>query len=115
MTELGRTAYEGHYDNDKRSGNGSYYYKNGTLCYTGDWMENVRHGIGVGISSNNKPDGNGVRLTAEGDIKFVCKELLDGTTVLMHYMPDDTVIISKYDKYGMKIGDTTISLKDLPI
>lgn len=126
MTDEGRTAYEGHYENDKRSGNGSYFYKSGALCYTGDWRENVRHGTGVGVSSrdgsihvgnwkNNKPDGNGVRLTHEGDIKFVCKELSDGTTVLMHYMPDDTVIVSKYDKFGMKLGDTTISLKDLPI
>ena len=126
MTELGRTAYEGRYLNDKRSGNGSYFYKNGMLCYTGDWLENVRHGVGVGVSSrdgsihvgswrNNKPDGSGVRLTAEGNIKFVCKELADGTTVLMNYLPDDTVLISKYDENGMKIGDTTISLKDLPI
>ena len=126
MTDEGHTAYEGHYYNDKRSGNGSYFYKNGTLCYTGDWMENVRHGVGVGVSSrdgsihvgnwkNNKPDGNGVRLTADGDIRFVCKELVDGTTVLMHYMPDDSVIISKYDKYGMKLGDTSVSLKDLPL
>lgn len=86
MTDQGRTAYEGHYYNDKRSGNGSYFYKNGELCYSGEWKENVRHGVGVGVSSrdgsihvgnwkNNKPDGNGVRLTADGEIKFVCKVL----------------------------------------
>lgn len=126
MTDLGRTAYEGHYLNDKRSGTGSYFYKDGTLCYSGDWLENVRYGTGVGVSSrdgsihvgnwkNNKPDGNGVRLTAKGDIKFVCKTLSDDTTVLMHYLPDDTVVISKYDKFGMKLGDTTISLKDLAL
>ncbi|MBQ7721223.1 MAG: hypothetical protein IJT56_11620, partial [Clostridia bacterium] len=124
LTELGRTAYEGHYFNDKRSGNGSYFYKNGSLCYTGDWLENARHGVGVGVSShdgsihvgnwrNNKPDGTGVRLTAEGDIKFVCKELSDGSTVLMHYMPDDTIIVSKYDESGRKIGNNTISLSDI--
>ncbi len=126
LTELGRTAYEGYYFNDKRSGNGSYYYKDGTLCYTGDWLENARHGIGVGVSSrdgsihvgkwkNNKPDGNGVRLDADGDIRFVCKELSDGTTVLMNYMPDDTVVISKYDESGMKTGESTVSLKDLQV
>ncbi len=126
MTDLNRIAYEGYYQNDKRSGKGSYFYKDGTLCYSGDWLENVRYGTGVGISSrdgsihvgnwkNNKPDGNGVRLTAEGDIKFVCKTLSDDTTVLMHYLPDDTVVISKYDKFGMKLGDTTLSLKDLKI
>lgn len=126
MTDLGRTAYEGHYYNDKRSGNGSYFYKNGNLCYSGDWKDNVRHGVGVGVSSrdgsihvgnwkNNKPEGNGVRLTADGEIKFVCKVLSDEKTVLMHYMPDDTVIISQYDKFGTKLGDTTVSLNNLPI
>ena len=126
VTELGRTAYEGNYHNDKRSGKGSYFYKDGTLCYSGDWDENVRHGIGVGVSSrdgsihvgkwkNNKPDGNGVRLDADGDIRFVCKELSDGTTVLMNYMPDDTVVISKYDESGMKTGESTVSLKDLQV
>lgn len=124
LTEMGRTAYEGNYFNDKRSGNGSYYYKNGTLCYSGDWLENARHGVGVGVSShdgsihvgswkNNKPEGNGVRLTAQGDIKFVCKELSDGTTVLMNYMPDDTVMISKYDENGKKIGESSMSLRDV--
>lgn len=125
LTEEGHTAYEGYYLNDKRSGSGSYFYKNGELCYAGEWLENARHGVGVGVSSrdgsihvgnwkNNKPDGNGVRLTAGGDIKFVCKELSDGCTVLMHYMPDDTVILSKYNEKGMKTGDKIISLKDLP-
>lgn len=124
LTETGRTAYEGCYYNDKRSGVGSYYYKNGTLCYSGDWLENARHGVGVGVSShdgsihvgnwkNNKPEGSGVRLTAQGDIKFVCKELSDGTTVLMNYMPDDTVLISKYDEKGKKIGESTMSLRDV--
>lgn len=123
LTEHGRTAYEGCYLNDKRSGNGSYFYKDGSLCYTGDWLENARHGVGVGVSSadgsihagkwsNNRPLGNGVRLSAEGEIKFVCKELSDGKTVLMNYMPDDTVIISKYDETGKKLSESTISLVD---
>ena len=124
VTEDGRTAYEGCYLNDKRSGNGSYYYKDGCLCYTGDWVENARHGVGVGVSSHdgsihvgrwalNKPEGNGVRLGADGDIRFVCKELSDGSTVLMNYMPDDTVVIAKYDEKGKKLGDKTLSLKDI--
>ena len=123
VTDLGKTAYEGMYLHDKRSGKGAYFYKDGTLCYSGDWSENVRHGVGVGISAkdgsmhigrwkNNKPEGNGVRLSAEGDIRFVCKELEDGDTVLMHYMPDDTVLISKYDKNGKKIAEKTVSLLD---
>ena len=124
VTEEGRTAYEGCYRNDKRSGNGSYYYKDGALCYTGDWVENARHGIGVGVSSHdgsihvgrwalNKPQGSGVRLGADGDIRFVCKELNDGSTVLMNYLPDDTVVIAKYDEKGKKLGEKTVSLKDI--
>lgn len=123
VTELGRTAYEGNYRNDKRSGKGSYFYKDGTLCYSGDWDENVRHGIGVGISArdgsmhvgnwvNNKPEGNGVRVAADGSIKFVCKELSDGTTALMNYLDNDTIVISKYDKDGTKISDKIVSLTD---
>lgn len=123
LTDLGKVAYEGMYLNDKRSGKGAYFYKDGTLCYSGDWSENVRHGVGVGVSardgsmhigrwSNNKPEGNGVRLSREGDIKFVCKELEGGGTVLMNYLPDDTVLISKYDKDGRKIAEKTVSLID---
>ncbi|MBQ3330757.1 MAG: hypothetical protein IJG87_06220 [Ruminococcus sp.] len=123
LTDQGRTAYEGAYRNDKRSGKGAYFYKDGTLCYSGDWSENVRHGVGVGVSSrdgsmhvgrwvNNKPEGNGVRLSAEGEIRFVCKELSDGETVLMNFLDDDTVLISKYDKNGSKLSEKKISLID---
>lgn len=124
MTDLGRTAYEGMYRNDKRSGKGAYFYKDGTLCYSGDWSENVRHGVGVGVSArdgsmhigkwiNNKPEGNGVRMTADGEIKFVCKELSGGGTVLMHYTDEDSVIVSKYDKDGNKLSEKTIVLNDI--
>ncbi len=123
LTDLGRTAYEGMYENDKRSGKGAYFYKDGTLCYSGEWLENIRHGVGVGVSARdgsmhigkwqfNKPEGNGVRLTREGDIKFVCKELEGGGTVLMNYLPDDTVLISKYDAHGKKTGEKIVSLTD---
>lgn len=121
LTDQGRTAYEGMYLNDKRSGKGAYFYRDGTLCYSGDWSENVRHGVGVGVSArdgsmhigrwvNNKPEGNGVRMSADGEIKFVCKELGDGSTVLMNYLDDDTVLISKYDKNGSKLSEKKISL-----
>ena len=123
LTDQGRTAYEGMYRNDKRSGKGAYFYKDGTLCYSGDWSENVRHGVGVGVSArdgsihigrwvNNKPEGNGVRMSAEGEIKFVCKELSEGGTVLMNYLDDDTVLISKYDKNGTKLSEKKISLTE---
>lgn len=123
VTDEGRTAYEGSYLNDKRSGNGSYYYKDGSLCYTGDWAENARHGVGVGVSSHdgsihvgrwafNKPDGSGVRLGPDGDIRFVCKELSDGTTVLMNYLSDDTITVAKYDEKGKKLAEKTFSFDD---
>ena len=124
VTDFGLTAYEGMYVNDKRSGKGAYFYKDGTLCYSGDWAENVRHGVGVGFSSrdgsihvgkwvHNKPEGTGVRMSAEGEIKFVCKELSDGSTVLMNYLDDDSVVISKYDKNGSKLSEKKVSLIDL--
>lgn len=124
VTDFGLTAYEGMYVNDKRSGKGAYFYKDGTLCYSGDWAENVRHGVGVGFSSrdgsihvgnwvHNKPEGTGVRMSAEGEIKFVCKELSDGSTVLMNYLNDDSVVISKYDKNGAKLSEKKVSLIDL--
>ena len=124
MTDLGRTAYEGTYRGDKRSGKGAYFYKDGTLCYSGDWSENVRHGVGVGISArdgsmhigtwkNNKPEGNGVRVSADGSVRFVCKEVSDGGTVLMNYTDDDMVIISRYDAQGSKISEKTVSLTDI--
>jgi hypothetical protein len=123
VTEEGLTAYEGCYVNDKRSGKGTYYYKNGALCYTGDWTENVRHGVGVGVSSSdgsihtgrwqyNRPVGSGVRMSADGDIRFVCKELGDGTTVLINFLPDDSIMIAKYDENGMKLGEEKTSLID---
>ena len=121
LTDQGRTAYEGEYRNDKRSGKGAYFYKDGTLCYSGDWSENVRHGVGVGVSArdgsmhvgrwvNNKPEGNGVRMSAGGEIKFVCRELSEGGTVLMNFLDDDTVLISKYDKNGAKLSEKKLSL-----
>ena len=123
VTDEGRTAYEGCYLNDKRSGKGAYFYRDGSLCYSGDWAENARHGVGVGVSArdgsmhigrwrHNKPEGNGVRLSAEGEIKFVCRELSDGGTVLMHYLKDDTVLISKYDENGAKLSEKSVSLTD---
>ena len=123
VTDLGRTAYEGTYHNDKRSGKGAYYYMDGTLCYSGDWSENVRHGVGVGISAkdgsmhigkwvNNKPEGNGVRVAADGNVRFVCKELSDGSTALMNYLDNDTVVITRYDKSGARTSEKIISLND---
>lgn len=124
VTEEGRTAYEGYYFNDKRSGAGSYYYKDGSLCYTGEWVENVRHGVGVGVSSHdgsihvgrwslNKPEGSGVRLSADGEIRFVCRRLPDGTTVLTNYQPDGGIIIAKYDENGKKIAERSLAPDDL--
>lgn len=123
LTDLGRTAYEGTYLDDKRSGKGAYYYKDGTLCYSGEWEENARHGVGVGVSArdgsihlgrwkNNKPEGNGVRMSADGELRFVCKELPDGKTVLFKFDDDNSVLISQYDSDGAKIAEKSVSLED---
>ena len=61
---------------------------------------------------NNKPEGTGVRMTADGEIKFVCKKLSDGGTVLLHYSDDDTVLMSKYDNNGNKLSEKVVSLTD---
>ncbi len=124
VTSSGRTAYEGSYLDDKRTGIGSYYYKDGSLCYTGEWKENSRSGVGVGRSSkdgsihvgvweDNRPKGSGARLSADGSPKFVCKELGDHSTVLLNFMNDDSITVSKYDETGKKIGEKTLSIKDL--
>lgn len=120
----GKTTYEGYYSKDKRNGVGSYYYKDGGLCYFGDWKDNDRNGLGVGISSvdssihvgtwkNNKPFGNGVRLAKDGNVKFVRKELATGETILINFMPDDSVIIAKYDVEENKIGEKTYNINEL--
>ncbi|MBQ0098327.1 MAG: hypothetical protein KBS62_05280 [Oscillospiraceae bacterium] len=120
----GKTTYEGYYSNDKRNGVGSYYYKDGGLCYFGDWKDNSRNGLGVGISSvdasihvgtwkDNKPFSNGVRLAKDGNVKFVRKELSTGETVLINFMPDDSVIIAKYDINENKIGEKTYNISEL--
>lgn len=124
LTDLGRTAYEGTYLDDKRSGKGSYYYKDGSLCYSGEWSENARHGVGVGVSArdgsihlgrwnNNRPEGNGVRMSADGDIRFVCKEMPDGKTMLFKFGDDNTVLISRYDSDGAKISEKSVPLDEL--
>ena len=124
VTQDGRTAYEGCYRDDKRSGQGAYYYKDGGLCYAGDWEENLRSGVGVGVSSSdgsihvgrwidNRPKGNGARFSSDGNIKFVCKETEDQNTFLFNFMPDDSVIIARYDDKGKKIGEKTVLLKDI--
>ena len=124
LTDEGRTAYEGHYRNDKRSGKGSYFYKDGSLCYTGDWQENARHGVGVGVSSRdgsihvgrwalNKPEGNGVRLSSDGNIRFVCRELSNGSTVLINFISDDEFTVAKYDENGKKLSEEKVSLSDI--
>lgn len=124
VTADGRTAYEGCYLHDKRSGKGSYYYKDGRLCYAGDWEDNQRTGVGVGVSSadgsihvgkwiDNRPKGNGARFSADGNIRFICKETEDKKTFLFNFMPDDSIVIAQYDDKGKKTGEKTISLSDL--
>lgn len=119
-----KTTYEGEYLDDMRNGNGAYYYKDGGLCYYGEWKNNVREGLGIGVSSadksihvgtwkNNKPYKNGVRMSRDGEVKFVRKELSDGTTVLINFMPDESIVISKYDIYENKTSEKSYSIEDL--
>ncbi len=43
----GLTAYEGDYQDGKRQGFGSHYYKNGDLSYAGFWRDDKKDGLGV--------------------------------------------------------------------
>jgi hypothetical protein len=61
--------YEGEYKNDKRDGNGIYYYKTGEV-YDGKWKNGLREGRGTftwgdgskweGNFHHNEMDGNGM-------------------------------------------------------
>ena len=124
VTSDGKTAYEGQYINDKRSGYGAYYYKDGTLCYYGEWNDNNRSGVGVGVSStngsihvgsweDNKPFGDGVRLHKNGELEFVCHKLSDNTTLLINFLSDDNIIVSKYDENGNKLSDKDFDLNNI--
>ena len=40
--------YEGEFDREgKFCGNGILYYSNGSICYSGGWVDNSFHGFGV--------------------------------------------------------------------
>ena len=104
------TAYDGEYENDKRSGFGAYYYSNGSICYVGDWKENRRNGIGisfkpkdrsmyVGKWENNCPVGMGAKFDENGDLKFVGRwENGSREGVGMLYNPsDESVFVSRWE------------------
>lgn len=43
----GLTIYDGESANGKRNGFGSYFYKDGSLCYAGFWKDDKKDGMGV--------------------------------------------------------------------
>lgn len=101
-------TFIGEYKNDKREGNGLYFYKDGSLCYCGEWKENNRNGFGIGISSkdnsvhvgnwsNNKPIGDGIRLNDDKSIRYI-RKVLSNNTILHISFNGDNVSISQYDK-----------------
>lgn len=118
--ENGHTTYEGSYVDNKRDGMGAYYYKDGELCYYGEWKNNKRHGFGIGISSvdkcahigrfiDNKSDSNGVRIDRDGEIRFVRKQLSDGTYVVVKF-DGDKVVLTKYSENGDVISENTTNM-----
>lgn len=46
-------AYHGGYADGRREGFGSYYYKDGTLCYAGGWKNDKKDGLGVSFRSSD--------------------------------------------------------------
>ena len=46
-------AYHGGYVDGQREGFGSYYYKDGTLCYAGGWKNDKKDGLGVSFRNSD--------------------------------------------------------------
>lgn len=46
-------AYHGGYVDGRREGFGSYYYKDGTLCYAGGWKKDKKDGLGVSFRNSD--------------------------------------------------------------
>lgn len=114
----GKTAYEGHYKNNKRNGFGSFYYKNGGLCYTGEWKDNKRNGFGVGVRSsdgsfhagtwsNNKPEGVGARFDKYGKLSYIAN-FKNGkeSGLCVEYREDGGITIFKWVNDAKKIIET---------
>lgn len=53
-SETSKLIYEGRYLNNKKSGYGIEYHKNGNELYKGDFMENKKSGNGTIFDENNK-------------------------------------------------------------
>lgn len=53
VTQAMVAAYHGGYADGKREGFGSYYYKDGTLCYAGGWKNDKKEGLGVSFRSSD--------------------------------------------------------------
>lgn len=49
----GLTAYIGEYQDGRREGFGSYYYKDGSLCYAGFWKDDKKDGLGVSFRDSD--------------------------------------------------------------
>lgn len=116
--ENGKTAYEGHYKDNKRNGFGSFYFKNGGLSYTGNWKDNKRQGFGVGFRSSdgsyhtgkwkdNKPEGIGARFDKYGNLSYV-SNFKNGkeTGLCIEFRQDGGITIFRFVNDSKKIIQT---------
>lgn len=78
---LSDIGYRGQLANGKREGFGSYYYKDGSLCYAGFWKDDKKDGLGVSFRDsdhamhiaswqNGQPGGIVSLFDNEGNLRF---------------------------------------------
>lgn len=106
----GKTVYQGGYNQGKRDGFGTYYYKDGTLCHAGFWKNDMRDGLGVSFRhadqalhisnwQENKPIGFTSLFDKHGNFKFGGKIVKGQKTGvgISYNNHDGTVFVGKWD------------------
>lgn len=103
-------AYHGSYSDGKREGFGSYYYKDGTLCYAGGWKDDKKEGLGVSFRSsdhalhisnweNGKPGGMVTLFDKNGNLRYSGRMVdgkKQGAGVTVN-QEDGTVFVGKWE------------------
>lgn len=103
-------AYHGGYVDGRREGFGSYYYKDGTLCYAGGWKNDKKDGLGVSFRNSdhalhvsNWKDGTpGEYVTLfdqNGNLRYSGK-MIDGKKQgagVTRNLEDDTIFVGKWE------------------
>lgn len=109
-------GYRGQLANGKREGFGSYYYKDGSLCYAGFWKDDKKDGLGVSFRDsdhamhiaswqNGQPGGIVSLFDNEGNLRFggrIENGKKEGVGVSIN-REDGTVFVGKWQN-GLPTG-----------